>query len=433
MRPPVGRFIAAVAAVTFAPPAHADTTDCETGAEHCHEALYSPAVGALGRDFFLGWVDYSHHRPSDVQGRLLTVDAGDFGLGEVISVTTTDQAPPAQPELGYFLVWEDYSVDADLRAALVARDGLTVRVTQIPVATDFGRQRRPGVARAGNTNLVTWVLDDGRAIRARRVDLLGAVLDDEPLRIAETMLDAASYPATASNGQDFLVVWDAWPEAGVQQIRAARVKQDGTVLDPEGVVVWTTTGSISRPEVRSNGTHYLIAWRESATENPGVRALRVDANLSVIDPLGLQLGAGDGETPDIATDGRDWLVVWDQSGSVQARRVAADGSLPDVQPLELASGPANELPDASSNGELYVVAWTNERAPGWYDVRATRITLDGVVLDPEGDVVAEANDHTDAMACTIGAPGRRAPGAPAATLLLLGLLLLRRRRASRRW
>jgi hypothetical protein len=426
--------VVTVASTTFAGRADAGTEDCETGAEHCHDAHYSPAVGALGRDFFLGWSDYSHHRPSESQGRLVTVDGAGFGHGEVISLEQTDQPPPAAPELGFFLVWEDFAFDADLRAALVARDGLTVRVTQIPVATDVGRQRRPSVARAGGTHLVTWVLDGDAAVRARRVDLVGTVLDATPLGIAETALDQDTTPATASNGQDFLVVWDAPAPAGGREIRAARVKLDGTVLDPDGVVLWTSAGEISRPTVRSNGTHYLIAWRERAAST-GVRALRVDANLAVLDPLGLELGPGSGATPDVASDGRDWLVVWDASGAVHARRVAGDGTLPDEAPLVLASGPQNELPDAASNGEIDVVAWTSERAPGWYDLRATRVTPDGAVLDPEGVVVAEASDHSGTMACAVGAPGaahRRHARAGAVLLALLGGGLgLARRRGSR--
>jgi MYXO-CTERM domain-containing protein len=332
-----------------------------------------------------------------------------------------------------FLVWEDLSEygGADLRAALVARDGLTVRVTQIPVAADVGRQRRPGVGRAGSTHLVTWVLDEGAAVRARRVDLLGVVLDAAPISIAERELDSTSYPAAASNGQDFLVVWDAPSTQGGRDIRAARVKQDGTVLDPEGVVVWHTAGAISRPEVRSNGAHYLLAWSESGSESPGVRGLRVDASLNMLEAQSLLLGPAGGQTPDVATDGKAWLVVWDQGGAVLARRVDAGGALADAEPLLLAAGPGNELPDASSNGELYAVAWTHERAEGWYDLRATRVTADGAVLDPEGVLVAEASDHSGTMTCAIAAPGGAPRGRAAWSIaLLLGLLAWRRRRSA---
>ena len=55
--PVVAAVVLSVMPCLWASRAGAAVRDCGSGAEHCHDAHYSPAVSALGRDFFVGWVD----------------------------------------------------------------------------------------------------------------------------------------------------------------------------------------------------------------------------------------------------------------------------------------------------------------------------------------------------------------------------------------
>jgi hypothetical protein len=66
-------------------------------------------------------------------------------------------------------------------------------------------------------------------------------------------------PASATNGRDFLLVWED-SRSGNEAIYATRVAADGSVLDPEGILLSDAESRSSAPSVAWTGSSYIVAW-----------------------------------------------------------------------------------------------------------------------------------------------------------------------------
>ena len=123
------------------------------------------------------------------------------------------------------------------------------------------------------------------------------------------------------------------------------------------------TGS---PRVAWNGTEFLVAWTElfpimTVPESPpawrgNIRAERVSASVTVLDPEPLRVATGDAEDdqlPLTASDGRGFMVSWSRGGSVHARGIAADATLGTA--IELDAGTASSL---AWDGARYALAYS---------------------------------------------------------------------------
>lgn len=127
-------------------------------------------------------------------------------------------------------------------------------------------QYLPAVAANGELYLVVWA--DERESRQNESDIFGArvtadgrVLDPNGIRIC-SLSGIQSYPAVASDGRDFLVVWqdDRDERSTESDIYGARVTVQGVVLDPNGFRISGAIHPQYAPSVAFNGRHYLVAW-----------------------------------------------------------------------------------------------------------------------------------------------------------------------------
>lgn len=130
------------------------------------------------------------------------------------------------------------------------------------------------------------------------------------------------YPdmAHASNGGMWLAVWHQGIPTGdgagraAQDIYAARIRSDGTVLDPAGVAICTNLDFQSRPHVASDGNGFLVAWQDLRSGSSwDVYAARVTTNGVVQDPGGFMVSGAAGTNecfPDVAFGGGNYFVAW---------------------------------------------------------------------------------------------------------------------------
>lgn len=154
-------------------------------------------------------------------------------------------------------------------------------------------------------------------------------------------------PAVAASSNLFLAVWSDRREDDFWDIYGARVSAEGDVLDPDGI-----------PICRS----------------PGVQQF----------------------APVVASDGRDFLVVWvdyrnhwtpegNTSPDLYATRVTAQGEVLDTNGIPLCRKRLEQFdPAIAFNGTNYLVVWADTQDPlvsGQFDIRAARVTPAGVVLD----------------------------------------------------
>jgi hypothetical protein len=285
----------------------------------------------------------------------------------------------------------DRTADAsgdDILVSLVGPDG-TVRRSGILVSASAADQQQQAIAGNGSEFLATWVeIRAGlRFIVAARLTSDGATLDPAGILLTQRhVTNSSPFPAVASDGSGFLVVWEEFGKQGLTDIFGARIAADGTLLDPHPIVVNDAPDYQFVPAVTWNGSSYLVVFGDQR----GVRGARVAADGTVLDPAGFQIGPSLGYLPSVVAGSSNALVVWEGSSldvGVFGARVAPDGTVLDPTPISI--GPSTYTrPAVASNGDGFLVAWSGRRGGSSFRVFGNRIDAAGTVLDGRGFVIA---------------------------------------------
>lgn len=173
----------------------------------------------------------------------------------------------------------------------------------------------------------------------------------------------------------WLVVWqdgdpteDGTAEGRAQDIFAARVSADGKILDAKPIEVAAVKGAQQRPRVASDGRDFLVVWHD----------LR---------------------------GGKDW--------DVYAARVSADGKVLDEGGCPVADGEHNQcFPDLVFAGGNCYVAWLDMRHWPEYRVYGGRLSPQGQLIDRGGlEIIRVMSDaEMDAWRKAPFAPGKSGTG-----------------------
>ena len=98
--------------------------------------------------------------------------------------------------------------------------------------------------------------------------------------------------------------------------------------------------------------------------------------------------------PAVAFDGSNFLVVWTdgRNGScIYAARVAPQGTVLDPTGFVVSQGGSDRrFPAVGFDGANFFVVWADGRSGDW-DIRGTRVTPQGEVLDTSGLVIFEGS------------------------------------------
>ncbi|MHA7630440.1 Ig-like domain-containing protein [Corallococcus sp. M7] len=359
---------------------------------------WEPSVASNGTDYLVVWRDDSSPQGGDnlfgtrVTGTGTVLDAPAFA----VSTANGDQSMPAVGSDGadYLVVWSDNRSGSDaLFGARVTQTGTVLEGDGQFLARGSSFDTEPAVAFNGTDYLVAWGLDSD--IHGMRVTRGGAVLDAGSV-VLSTSASTQTAPAVASNGTDYLVVWSDSGHGG-GSIVGVRVNALGEVLDPSGLVFamgadrWFGTSTA----VASNGTDYLVVWREGS--DAALYGTRLTSAGEVLHPSGIRLSPSTlsyASEPRLASNGTDYLLVfnaWTDEFTVSflaAARISGTGELLDDPVLRITDSARTSTPHAvASNGKDYFVAWTQSNGAD-LDIRGSRVTGAGAVLDPEGLVIS---------------------------------------------
>lgn len=198
----------------------------------------------------------------------------------------------------------------------------------------------------------------------------------------------------AFNGENHLAVWADGRNGGWLAIYAARLNKNGEVLDTQGICVHTG-GWNWYPSVCAGDSNWFIVWLKSSQEGYSVYGARVRYDGTVLDPNGIPIcSAATNEewSPDVAFDGENYMVVWNKENyygtntycDIYCARVSKDGVLLDPNGIVVASGANDQwMPSIAFDGQNYLIVWLDfvHPIPGIY---GARVTPSGQVLDPGG-------------------------------------------------
>ena len=293
-----------------------------------------------------------------------------------------------------------------------------------------------------------------------------AVLD--PIIGAEQAIDSPAYgftgaralqPAIAWSGTSSLVVWRDDRSGSDGNIWGARVADDGTLLDPGGILIGGAELKQTDPAVTWTGSTWVVAWTH---DHQDIAAATVSSS-GQVSPLGFVAATGAVETtPALGSNGSSALLVWqsdaDLAGAVfdgaafgvpftvndsttaalehsvagatggdylvtwhdgelnkeNIRGQLVSGGAPSGGVIAVSTAIGSQtVPAVAYNGTSFVVAWRNAA-----DIWATRVSTAGAVLDLTdgvGGVVISASPTNetnpdvacDAASCLIGWQDRR--------------------------
>ena len=307
----------------------------------------------------------------------------------------------------YLVVWRDernfMTNGTDILGTRVSAAGSILDSHGINICTQTNAQQHPSVGASAGEFLVAWedsrnLAIDGVDIYAARVSGTGVVLDQGGFALSSSA-DNKLAPSVAGNENTFLVAWDddnlsgALPSAGIY---GTLVSQSVVISNPGGFAIGAVTGGEMFPSIAANSNQFLVAYDDTSVND--VYAARVLNDGTVLDAPALQLAFNGSEsTPAAASLGTNYLVAWadgrnsGNSGSdIYAARVFGDGTTPDSNGGIPTSGfPICTLPNnqinpavsADANSSTYVVVWQNQGPTDGNDLYSARIGTNGNVLD----------------------------------------------------
>lgn len=342
----------------------------------------SPSVGtevsltatSTGADSAFAW-SVPNPTDFDVRGTIMRSSDGTLvnAAGFTIAGGTGDQglyALTAGPAGQMLAVVNDGRLAAR-RVSTV--DGSALDASSIPVGVMANEERTPATASDGTNHLVVWV--DSRVSPARiygaRVMPNGTPID-APARAISDGAAVVGAPAVAYGAGEYLVVWQDSRGATID-VYGARVRaSDGVLLDTTSLLIFTATGSQTKPSVAFDGTNFVTTWDDSRGTPYSVNVRPADG--SVTNPLGAPLSGTSGRNPAITCNPATCLVAWRTSASVvQAVRIAG-GSVLDATPLAVAPNEDLGRVDVATDGTDFLVTYDVLGSGFYYLLTARRVS-----------------------------------------------------------
>jgi hypothetical protein len=354
---------------------------------------WHPALVYGGGQYMVTWQQDTRFENREVYvSRMSTAGQMLDPGGKPTSADANSQSWPsvASDGGGFLVAWrDDDRGSGDIFGARVTADGTVLDPAGFAISTSQSSQNHPAVAFGDSGYLVAWTHRPGQSY-----DIRGAMVYPDGTVGSELEITGESRtqqkPAIAFNGTDFLVAWqDERYSQYFGDIFGTRVSRTGTVLDPGGIEIARDSNAQWMPAVASDGSGFVVVWEDRRTVDQwDVYGARVTAEGTVLDPDGVLLCEADGDQryPDVTFGGTDYFAVWqNQPGmtpyDIFGARLTTGGTVLDPSGIEICLAEYDQLlPAVAYAGGEYYVAWQH----GWqsvWDLNGARVSTGGVVLD----------------------------------------------------
>ncbi len=258
-----------------------------------------------------------------------------------------------------------YALDDDIYASRVDIAGNPIDSSGIPLSISTQHQRMPAFGFDGENHLIVWEDE-----RREDIDLFGALIDTSGnILTPPGVFPVSQYkydqikPKVDFVDPYYLVVWQDYRGADwISRLYGARITKEGMVLDPDGIYFYMNNATYVRNHNISNdSTNFLVVWNKWDGQYPIV-AVRVDTSGVFLDPEGIIIDTSSSR-PAVSFDGENWLICYFNCDAVLVGvRLSADGTL--ILPVfditnqwyYLTADP----PSVTFNGNNYFVTWASE-------------------------------------------------------------------------
>ena len=359
------------------------------------------------------------------EGRLLDP------LGIRVSSDIPAPVSPAVASNGkdYLVVWDDWAAlsEPGIHGARITADGQVAGEGIIVInRLIHGERLSPAVAGGNDGYIVAWqdgrnasgVQSTGQDIYGTRVDSEGVVLDVDGFPICTAPGNQGS-PSVAQGSEGFLIVWGDsrnFPAQG-DDIYGARLDRNGTVLDTNGIVISTAPNDQWFPSVAASSNAYLVVWQDFRNSTVDVEQTDIYATLvspagEVSNPKGIVITAASGEQsqPAVAASSQGFLVVWNDRRSLRpgiyAARVSVVGVVLDPEGVAVDLVPKTYTPAVAASDDSYLVVWSRSSNPlGGFGsgILGARLNSQAEVIDTERILItAKGNDEASPAVASNG-------------------------------
>jgi hypothetical protein len=381
---------------------------------------YAPAVTSNGTDFFVVW-----QSRIDCHWRVYGIRISPAGIvldpeGIPVSALPQDQKHPSVAFDGtnYLVVWaysDYYGYDPTaVYGNRVTQSGVVLDSLGFVISAAAFSQKNPSVAFDGTNYLVAWEQKNQYSwcdIYCARVSSAGVVLDSTAVPVS-TAQYSQRYPAVSYCNSKYCVIWQDFRSDSMSiyaDIYGARVDPSGTVLDTAGIVISWADSTQTYPVVTAGMRNFFIVWqdeRHAATLQYDTYGARMTLSGNVLDPWGIPFRSkvpGLQCNPACAFDGTNYMVVWEDYrnasypefySDIYGIRLDQDGNTLDTVAFPISTAFQSQItPGIDFDGENYLAVWADLRDTIMHDIRGSRITPIGTVLDPEGIQVSSIQNE----------------------------------------
>jgi hypothetical protein len=360
---------------------------------------FCPTVNFGGSNYFVAWEDRRSGTSLDIYGARLNTEGIVLDTtGIQISTTAESQSIPAITFGGnnYFVVWDVSG--SDIYGARVTETGTVLDSNGIAISTENNDQSYPSVTFDGTNYFAVWEdYRDECDIYGARISTDGIVLDPNGIEICTTSVADEYVPSVAFGGSNYFVAWTFDED----EIIGARVNVAGTVLDSAGILVSYSVNRQDNSAIAFDGTNYFAVWCDIREDTSYICGTRVNTTGVILDSTCikisevvlrhfspyLQVAYGEG----------NYLIVWNDFRTtfpdIYAARVSTEGILLDTIKIPLSTViNAQWYPKVIFDGSNYFVVWYDDRGTSSFDIYGARVSLNGVVLDPDGIPISTPNN-----------------------------------------
>jgi hypothetical protein len=347
-------------------------------------------VASDGTQFLVVWADQRDDRNFDIFGARVTAGGAisdTSGIKIATGTATVGKPRVASVGNGFVVAWEQSAGagNNDVVAAFVSTAGA---VTQLGnVAATASNESEIGIAGQSGNALITW--------QSGTTSIMGAVYNGTtvgaPFAVV-TGTGTEADPAVGSNGAGTYLV--TYTETGSStNIRGQLVTSAGA-LSGAAFDVAATTGAEVQSTVGFDGTNFIVAF-QAATDIKGARVspagMLLDATAVVINS-----NVNAQTLPDISCAANSCLVAWDDlrnqattGHDVFAAVIGTSGAITvTTNDIALATiARSQSAPHVALAGTTFLGVWDDNRNTDTIDVRGTRVSNAGAILDASNLVI----------------------------------------------
>lgn len=362
------------------------------------EDQVAPSVAFSGNNYLVVWED--RQEGYGINGQLVS-EEGTL-IGDNFYISTGGRFPLVEwGDMNYLVTWRRYG-------RLVSEDGTPIgeefRIFPDDNDTLCFTYSIGDIAWNGENYFVlmpgTIIAPSSRyCLFARFISSNGTVGDSLIFVAGGDSLSVPLFPRVASDGKDFLVVWEKGIRQGHHQIWGRCVSDAGTVLDTcFQISSYPPFEWMMSPDIAWGGENYLVIWNDGR----GGGGYEWDIYGQLVSREGILVGeeipictapGGDIQFPRVASNGMNYLAVWFDSRTpppweIYGQFVSFDGIPTDTNFMVSEDPPSDSAgqwePDICGGGGRYFIVWSEQ---GWqppdssFDIYGNFIPFTGIETD----------------------------------------------------